>query len=111
MGAGILTNLMSQTVEELAQNIALYRESLAQNGYDSESGRVTVLLHTFVGKNLDCVREKARQPFYNYLKSSLGLFQNLAKSQGLSVDLDSLSEDDKNFILATAYDRYVQTVH
>jgi glutamate-1-semialdehyde-2,1-aminomutase len=109
IGAGILTNLMNQTVEDLATNIALYREALARNGHDPASATVTVLLHTLIGKDLATIRDQARQPFCNYLRSSLGLFQNLVKSQGLQVDLDSLSEDDKNYILSAAYERYVQT--
>ncbi|MCY7283312.1 MAG: amino acid adenylation domain-containing protein [Cyanobacteria bacterium CAN_BIN43] len=108
IGAGILTNLMNQTIEDLAENIALYRESLSKNGHDPASGQVTVLLHTLLGNDIDTVRQQARQPFCNYLRSSLGLFQNLVKSQGLQVDIDSLSEDDKNFILSAAFDRYVQ---
>ncbi len=109
IGAGILTNLMGQTIEDLARNIALYRKSLSEHGYAPEYGQVAVLLHTFVGNDVALTREKARAPFCNYLKSSVGLFKNLIKSQGLAVDLDRLTEEDKDYILATAYERYVQT--
>jgi iturin family lipopeptide synthetase A len=109
IGAGVLTNLMGQSIADLADNIALYRESLAQHGYDPSKGRVTVLLHTFVGKDLEETRQQARQPLYNYFKSSVALFQSLAKSQGLNMDFDSLSEDDKDYILSSAYDRYLQS--
>jgi len=110
IGAGVLTNLMGQTIEELVRNIQLYRQALAEHGHEPSTGKVTVLLHTFVGNDLQQVRELARQPFYNYLSSSLGLFQSLVKSQGLSVaNFEQLSEDDKNYILSAAYDRYVQT--
>jgi iturin family lipopeptide synthetase A len=108
IGASILTNLMGQTIEDLAHNIALYRESLSQHGYVPESGHVTVLIHTFVGDDLELTRQKARQPFCDYLKSSIGLFQNMVKSQGLQVDFETLTEDDKDYILAAAYERYVQ---
>ncbi len=109
IGASVLTNLIGQTIEDLANNIKLYRESLSKHGYAPELAHVTVLLHTFIGNNLELVREKARQPFYDYLKSSMDLFKNLVKSQGLSVDLELLTEDDKNCLLSTAYERYIQT--
>jgi iturin family lipopeptide synthetase A len=109
IGAGILTNLMGQSVEDLAQNIALYRESLAKNGYPPASGTVTVLLHTFVGSDLEQTRQQAKQPFFNYLKSSLGLLQNMMKSQGLQIDFDQLSPEDQDFLLSSAYERYLQT--
>ncbi|MBD2339092.1 amino acid adenylation domain-containing protein [Calothrix sp. FACHB-156] len=109
MGAGVLTNLMGQSVEDLAENIALYRQSLAQHGYDPAVGRVTVLLHTFVGQDLEQTRQTAKQPLCNYFKSSVALFQNLVKSQDLGIDFDSLSEDDKDYILYAACDRYIQS--
>ncbi|BAZ33696.1 amino acid adenylation domain-containing protein (plasmid) [Cylindrospermum sp. NIES-4074] len=109
IGAGILTNLMGQTIEDLARNIVLYRESLAKHGYPPESATVTVLLHTFVGNDLEQTREQAKQPFCNYLKSSIELLQNMLKIQGLQVDFGQLTEEDQNFILLSAYQRYVQT--
>jgi iturin family lipopeptide synthetase A len=109
IGVGVLTNLMGQTVEDLAKNIKLYRESLYQHGHDPKSGHVTVLLHTFVGEDINIVREKAHQPFCKYLQSSIGLLQNLVKSQGLNINFETLTEDDKNYLLSVAYERYVQT--
>ncbi|MDB9432748.1 MupA/Atu3671 family FMN-dependent luciferase-like monooxygenase [Microcystis aeruginosa] len=109
IGANILTNLMGQSVEDLARNIALYRQSLAEHGYDPASGTVTVLLHTFVGKDLEQVREQARQPFGQYLTSSVGLLQNMVKSQGMEVDFEQLREEDRDFLLASAYKRYTET--
>ena len=109
IGANILTNLMGQSVEDLARNIALYRQSLAEHGYDPASGTVTVLLHTFVGNDLEQVREQARQPFGQYLTSSVGLLQNMVKSQGMKVDFEQLRDEDRDFLLASAYKRYTET--
>jgi alkanesulfonate monooxygenase SsuD/methylene tetrahydromethanopterin reductase-like flavin-dependent oxidoreductase (luciferase family) len=57
----------------LAERLKIYRETLERNGHDPATGHVTLLLHTFVVPNLDEAREKARQPLYRYMKSSLGL--------------------------------------
>jgi amino acid adenylation domain-containing protein len=100
---------MGQSVEDLARNIALYRQSLTEHGYDPASGTVTVLLHTFVGNDLEQVREQARKPFGHYLTSSVGLLQNMVKSQGMEVDFERLREEDRDFLLASAYKRYVET--
>lgn len=100
---------MGQTIEELANNITLYRESLARHGYDSEIGQVTVLLHTFIGIEVETARSQARQPFYNYLRSSVGLFKKLVSSQGLNIDLEKVSEEDFDLVFANAYERYVET--
>jgi natural product biosynthesis luciferase-like monooxygenase protein/amino acid adenylation domain-containing protein len=109
IGAGILTNLMGQTLEDLGRNVAIYRRALADHGHDPTRGHVALLIHTFVGAEAEVVRERARRPFCNYLKSSLDLLQNLVRSQGLQIDFERLSEDDLNYLLSSAYERYVQT--
>lgn len=108
-GAGVLTNLMGQSIDDLALNIAVYRDELVRCGFDPDSGHVSVLLHTYVHANVETALETAREPFYRYMMSSLGLLRGLAKSQGLDVDLTRLSEEDQRFILDKAYRRYAQS--
>jgi acyl carrier protein len=50
LGVNILTALLFQPIEELAEKIALYRDSRAKHGHDPEAGHVTLMLHTFVAK-------------------------------------------------------------
>jgi natural product biosynthesis luciferase-like monooxygenase protein/amino acid adenylation domain-containing protein len=107
MGLGVLTNLLGQTIEELAGNIALYRRARQQAGLDPASGHVTVLVHTLIGRDLGEVREQARAPFCRYLLSSIGLFQKMVRQEGLAADFDALTDDDRKFLLNTAYERYV----
>ncbi|MFL6194389.1 MAG: MupA/Atu3671 family FMN-dependent luciferase-like monooxygenase, partial [Thermoanaerobaculia bacterium] len=109
MGAGVLTNLMGQTIEGLAANLAVYREALAAAGHPPESSRVTLLLHTFIGPDAEAAVATARRPFYSYLESSVGLVKNFAASEGLSVDFESLSREDFEYMLELAYQRYVKT--
>ncbi|MGS0895447.1 MupA/Atu3671 family FMN-dependent luciferase-like monooxygenase, partial [Burkholderia stagnalis] len=105
LGAGILTNLMGQSIDDLASNIALYRRKLAAHGYDARQGKVTVLLHTFVGADREAARRDARQPFLDYLKSSVGLFQNMARALGVQIEGD-LKPEDEAYLLSVAYERY-----
>src|SRR6185369_10484827 len=73
------------------------------------AGHVTLMLHAFVGEDLEAVREKVRGPLTNYLKSSLSLIKNLSQSFGRNLDNEVLSEDDWNDLLAKAFDRYFET--
>ena len=109
LGAGVLTNLMGQTLEELERNIEHYREALESHGHDPGRGHVTVLLHTFLDEDADRARALAREPFIRYLRSSIGLFQNMVNSLGLKVDVASLSESDRDYLLGAAYERYVES--
>ncbi|MGH3660172.1 MAG: MupA/Atu3671 family FMN-dependent luciferase-like monooxygenase, partial [Micromonosporaceae bacterium] len=45
---GIVTNLMTQDVDQLAGRIAYYRSVRAEHGLDPAAGRVSVLMHTYL---------------------------------------------------------------
>jgi iturin family lipopeptide synthetase A len=109
LGAGILTSLMGQTPEELRDNLALYRAALAEHGHPEDVGHVTLLLHAFLGSDLQETRRHARGPFTEYLRSSVGLFSTLGKTQGKQAGFDEARSEDVEYLLATAYERYVQT--
>ena len=106
---GVVTNLMTQSVEDLAGNIALYRSTRAEHGLDPDAGRVVVLLHTYMGDDLESVRAEAYQPFCDYLRSSLSLFGQVTNSLGFQIDLENTSADDVDFMLGQAYQRYCES--
>jgi natural product biosynthesis luciferase-like monooxygenase protein len=110
MGVRVLTNLQDQTVDELAEKIALYRDALARRGHDPAAGHVTVLLHTYVAEEMEKARQKARLPFYSYMKSSLKLMGNVLKGrQGRPLSLDKISAEDLEYVLSNGYERYIKS--
>jgi natural product biosynthesis luciferase-like monooxygenase protein len=109
LGAHVLTHLLGQSVEEVKDKIALYRETLASHGHDPRAGQVTLMLHTFIGEGRAAVKEKVRAPLIKYLRSSIGLTANLIKSLNMSLDLKMMSEKDMDDLLSYAFDRYFET--
>ncbi|MBW4650220.1 MAG: LLM class flavin-dependent oxidoreductase [Kastovskya adunca ATA6-11-RM4] len=103
MGANILTALLFQPIEELGEKIAIYRNARAKHGYAPDAGHVTLMLHTFVGEDLARVRQQVRQPFTNYLKTSVDLWRQSSQN------LDELTEKEREDLLAYAFERYFQT--
>ncbi|GAA4291996.1 hypothetical protein GCM10023086_01520 [Streptomyces venetus] len=103
---GVVTNLMTQTVEQLAENIALYRRCRAEHGLDPAAGRVVVLVHTYLEDDAERARAEAYRPFLSYLRSSLSLFDQVTNSLGFQVDLENTPEEDVEFLLGRAYERY-----
>jgi natural product biosynthesis luciferase-like monooxygenase protein len=102
-GANVLTALLFQSVEELAEKIAAYRKARAQHGHDPAAGHVTLMLHTFVGNDLAEVRRIVRDPFIAYLESSVDLWQHTRK------DLADLTPAEREEVLGYAFERYFQT--
>jgi natural product biosynthesis luciferase-like monooxygenase protein/amino acid adenylation domain-containing protein len=105
-GFGVITNLMAQTVEQLTENITLYRRTRAEHGLDPAAGRVVLLLHTYLGQDTTQVRAEAYGPFRDYLRSSLALFGQVTNSLGFSIDLENTEEEDLDYLLSRAYERY-----
>lgn len=104
LGANILTALLYQNLSDTTEKIAAYRESLAQHGH--EGGKVTLALHTFIGEDLDQVRETVRGPLCNYLRSSISLMKNVTEKFGIDIEVDKLSSRDIDGVLAFAFERY-----
>lgn len=119
LGAGVLTHLLGQGIEEVAQKIALYRQAWREAGH-AGNGHVTLMLHTFIGDDIDAVRETVRQPMVQYLRSSLNLVKGFAQSwtafkkradgsTHMDVDLDTLTPDELDGLLAYSFERYFET--
>jgi natural product biosynthesis luciferase-like monooxygenase protein/non-ribosomal peptide synthase protein (TIGR01720 family) len=108
-GANLLTHLLGQNLTELASKIALYRQAWREHGHGPGGGHVTLMLHTFVGEDLEQVRETVRRPFREYLRSSLDLIGNLARSMGQDINAASFSEADMDALLEYAFERYFST--
>ncbi|MFG1664366.1 MupA/Atu3671 family FMN-dependent luciferase-like monooxygenase [Streptomyces sp. Y7] len=103
---GIVTNLMTQSVEQLGENIARYRRTRARHGLDPDAGRVAVLLHTYLADDHDTARKEAYEPLSRYMRASLSVFSGVTNSLGHSIDLAELSEDDLDAVFRRAYGRY-----
>lgn len=119
-GFNVLTNLLGQSIEDLTNKIAAYREGRKAKGHQGD-GNVSVMVHTFIGKGVDEVREIVREPFSNYLKTSFDLvkiapwafpaFKQPSKSAASDVSFDpnSLTNEDMDALIDHAFERYFET--
>lgn len=108
LGASVLTHLLGQSLDDLAEKIAIYREAYRAAGGPGR-GHVTLMLHTYVDPDLSRVRARVEAPFKNYLRSSLDLMKGIGRSLGMSVDTGPLGEDDVARIVEHAFDRYFES--
>jgi natural product biosynthesis luciferase-like monooxygenase protein len=119
LGANVLTHLLGQSIDELADKIRIYRETLVEVGRNPADHSVTVMLHTLLGDDREEVRELAREPMKDYLRSAAALIKQYAwafpafkKPQGVSqpmdIDLQSLAPEEMDAILEFAFLRYFE---
>ncbi|WP_276485401.1 MupA/Atu3671 family FMN-dependent luciferase-like monooxygenase [Paraflavitalea pollutisoli] len=109
LGAGVLTHLLGETVEGLAVKIQAYRAAFAESGHDPSKAKVALMLHTYVGEDMNSTYEKARGPFMDYLRTSVGLLKAFAVDLNMDIEAENFSEEDMQSLLEHAFDRYVTT--
>ena len=120
MGADVLTHLLGQTIEEVAGKIQIYREARAAAGFDPDGGKVSLMLHTFVGKDDDEAREIVRGPMKAYLGAATALVKDHAwtfpafkrpkgAESAQDIDLGELSAEEVDAILEHAFLRYFES--
>lgn len=102
LGAGVLTHLVRQQPETLAENIAAYRAALGPG----QRGHVTLMLHTFLDHDRDRAREIVREPMRSYLASSLNLVGRAPSAGARRDTARSLPEAKTGELLDLAFDRY-----
>jgi natural product biosynthesis luciferase-like monooxygenase protein len=79
LGGNVLTHLLGQTLDEVAEKIRAYREARRAAGHAGD-GQVTLMVHTFVGPTDGGVRDIVRAPMKQYLGSALNLVKQHAWS-------------------------------
>ncbi|NPC57303.1 MupA/Atu3671 family FMN-dependent luciferase-like monooxygenase [Caenimonas soli] len=122
LGCHLLTHLLGQNIDDVAEKIRLYRVAWHKAGHPGD-GHVTLMLHTFIGQDEDEVRETVRGPMKEYLRSSVDLIKQAAWTfptfvqrggeQGKSpveiMDAQPLSPQDMDALLEHAFTRYYGT--
>jgi hypothetical protein len=117
--AFLLTHLLGQTVEELADKINRYRQARRKAGHAGD-GYVTLMLHTFIGDSEPQVSDTVRGPLTAYLGTAAALVRQAASAfpafkrrvdSGADADsaFKSLTPEEMDGLLAFAVERYYRT--
>lgn len=117
-GCHLLTHLLGQSLSELAEKIRAYRQAWKDAGHTGQ-GTVSLMLHTFVGRDDAHAREIAREPMKHYLGTAVSLVEQAAwawpatrqkMEQGeVEFQMADLSQDDQDALLEFAFERYYST--
>ncbi|MEV7560546.1 MupA/Atu3671 family FMN-dependent luciferase-like monooxygenase [Streptomyces sp. NPDC089795] len=108
-GAGVLTHLLGQDIDELTEKIAAYREEYAaQATTDGDTGHVALMVHTYLDEDDDAARETVREPLCAYLRSSLGLILGSGADGKRRIDPAKLKEKDIDFLVQRSFERYYE---
>ncbi len=118
-GTHILTHLLGQSVNEVADKIVIYHDALRAAGHDPDDFKVTLMLHSFIAETREKAREISCKPMKDYLRAAAGLIKQYAwafpafkRPKGVSnpfeIDLASLNDEEMDGILEFAFERYFE---
>ena len=120
IGANLLTNMLGQSVKDLRERIAAYRAARKKAGHVGE-GQVSLMLHTFVGRDVETVKKLVRDPFMSYLRTSTDLVKKarwefpafarpgVAAPEPDASGLDDLTPEEETALMGAAFERYFKT--
>lgn len=107
--AGLLTHLLGQSPDQLAEKILEYRKAATEASQGRWPGHVVVMVHTFLGEDNEVVREFVRPSLTAYMRSSLGLI--LSSDLGSETeDSESLGPDEIDFLVERSFEHYFNNV-
>ena len=117
IGANVLTHLLGQSIADVGEKIAIYRQTLTETGRNPADYTVTLMLHTLLGEDKEQVRDIAREPMKAYLRSAVALIKQYAwafpafkkpagVAKAMDVDLQSLDPEELDAIIEFAFLRY-----
>jgi len=113
-GHHLLTHLLGQSLESLEAKVAAYRKAWRTAGHAGQ-GRVSLMLHTFVGEDDDAVRRTVKAPMLRYLASSANLVGAYTASVPFfqqrcpTTSAAPLTDQDVRDALEFSFERYYAT--
>ncbi|MDG4816160.1 MULTISPECIES: MupA/Atu3671 family FMN-dependent luciferase-like monooxygenase [unclassified Micromonospora] len=105
LGAGLLTHLLGQDLDELAAKIAVYREAAAARP-GGWPGHVALMVHTHLGDDEDETRDLVRPALSDYIRSSLHLILGSRMDGKRSIDPSRLPPEELDFLVERSFQRY-----
>ncbi len=103
IGANVLTHLLGQSLAELKEKIAIYRQARQQAGFDPATGNVTLMLHTYLHQDFDTAMQRIEKPFKDYLRTSINLLLPVAREQGLD------AAEELELVVEAGFQRYAKS--
>lgn len=115
IGANLLTHMEHQDDQTLREKIQRYRQARRDHGHDPATGKVSLLLHTFLGSDTAVVKETVRQPMRQYFQSAINLERKAVAGGGMAsggykVKSHDIVERDMEDLLDILFDRYFHEI-
>ncbi|MFD5116665.1 MupA/Atu3671 family FMN-dependent luciferase-like monooxygenase [Streptomyces sp. NPDC058391] len=101
IGAGLLTHLVGQELEELQERINLYREAWRAAGRDGH-GHVTLMVHAFLASDIADARSATQDAFCDYLEN----FADVVSLMDPTAERERLSPEDLRVLSIRGFERY-----
>lgn len=106
MGMNVLCSLTNHSFESLQENITLYREALEQSGHDPQTGIVSTMVHTFVGKTNEEVKGKVKEPLRGFLNDYINQNDTLNPFKDKNQTVRDVIDNEREALISYAFEKH-----
>lgn len=104
MGANVLTSLLEEDVDVLERQIKIYHEARLHYGHHPEEGHVTLMLHTYLGKDRELTKAQAKPFYLEYIRMSIEQQAIHARGLGMEIDPQKKREDAIDYLASQKFE-------
>ncbi|OYV45673.1 MAG: hypothetical protein B7X06_04260 [Verrucomicrobia bacterium 21-51-4] len=76
---------------------------MSKQGFDPQAKEITLMLHTFVGKDDAVVKQQVKKHLVQYIKNHLNLYETSLNAE------DVLTDEDKEALAEYSFEKYYET--
>ncbi|HEU4733059.1 MAG TPA: MupA/Atu3671 family FMN-dependent luciferase-like monooxygenase [Kofleriaceae bacterium] len=106
LGANVLCSLTNHTLDSLNKHAESYRAARAAHGFDPDAGVVSVMVHTFVGRNDDEVKELVRHPLRGFLNEYINQNETLNPYKDSRGNVRAVIDNDREALITYAFEKH-----
>lgn len=106
LGANVLCSMTNHTLDNLGKYAESYRSARAAHGFDPATGVVSVMVHTYVGRSDDEVKELVRHPLRGFLNTYINQNETLNPYKDSRETVREVIENDREALITYAFEKH-----
>lgn len=106
LGASVLCSMTNHTLDNLSKYAETYRSARAAHGFDPATGVVSVMVHTYVGRTDEEVKELVRHPLRGFLNTYINQNETLNPYKDSRETVREVIENDREALITYAFEKH-----
>ena len=106
LGANVLCSMTNHNFDNLKKYAESYRAARAEHGFDPDAGVVSVMVHTYVGRTDDEVKELVRLPMRGFVNQYINQNETLNPYKDSRENVRAVIDNDREALITYAFEKH-----